>query len=433
MSVQFTQNPQQIVHINDDDDGRQHLQSPRRVALDRMTSRSDKQNPYAHVQEQLTQVQLDSSREERNERARVRKIFDKYDVNRDGFLQKKELKRLVKEAPSQCADLPKGLAKAILKLHDHDASGHLDFEEFYKLSREHHWLVRDMCVKYCRYVVPRRDGSVFDETDGAYESQMKFFPPPLTMIIFSIVEIIFFIVDIIHLQDYKDGDVKTIGTSVKGPAATLFIYNPSRREEAWRFVTYMFVHVGVMHIMMNLLVQIFLGTALELVHCWWRVALVYLAGVLAGSMGTSIASPRIYLAGASGGVYALITAHIATIIMNWKDMEYAVIQLFVFLVFCTTDIGFSIYRHLNDPFDRVGYTAHLCGAIAGLLVGIGVLRNLNVQPHEKVIWWIAVTIYLALMAFGICVHVFPGIMGPDFFPPSTVRLFQTPVKSGLTP
>lgn len=62
-----------------------------------------------------------------------------------------------------------------------------------------------------------------------------------------------------------------------------------------------------MHIMMNLIVQIFLGVALELVHHWWRVALVYLAGVLAGSMGTSIASPHIYLAGASGGVYALIT------------------------------------------------------------------------------------------------------------------------------
>lgn len=70
-----------------------------------------------------------------------------------------------------------------------------------------------------------------------------------------------------------------------------------------------------MHIVMNLMVQIFLGVALELVHCWWRVALVYLAGVLAGSMGTSIFSPRVFLAGASGGVYALITAHIATIIM----------------------------------------------------------------------------------------------------------------------
>lgn len=77
----------------------------------------------------------------------------------------------------------------------------------------------------------------------------------------------------------------------------------------------MFVHVGLMHILMNLIIQIFLGVALELVHHWWRVALVYLAGVAAGSMGTSIVNPRIFLAGASGGVYALITAHIATIIM----------------------------------------------------------------------------------------------------------------------
>lgn len=46
--------------------------------------------------------------------------------------------------------------------------------------------------------------------------------------------------------------------------ATKFIYNPRLRYQAWRFVTYMFVHVGVMHLMMNLIVQIFLGTALEL-------------------------------------------------------------------------------------------------------------------------------------------------------------------------
>lgn len=51
------------------------------------------------------------------------------------------------------------------------------------------------------------------------------------------------------------------------------------------------------------------------VHQWWRVALVYLAGVIAGSMGTSIVNPGVALAGASGGVYALITAHIATVIM----------------------------------------------------------------------------------------------------------------------
>lgn len=72
MSVQFRQQDQ-VVHINNDDE--QHLQSPYRVPLDRMTSRSE--NPYAQVQEQLTIVELDSSREERTERQRVRRIFDK--------------------------------------------------------------------------------------------------------------------------------------------------------------------------------------------------------------------------------------------------------------------------------------------------------------------------------------------------------------------
>lgn len=79
MSVQFTQQQQQVVQINvdphDDEDDRQRLQSPgARVPLDRMTSRL---NPYSQVQEQLTQVELDLSREERNERVRVKRIFDK--------------------------------------------------------------------------------------------------------------------------------------------------------------------------------------------------------------------------------------------------------------------------------------------------------------------------------------------------------------------
>jgi rhomboid-related protein 1/2/3 len=43
--------------------------------------------------------------------------------------------------------------------------------------------------------------------------------------------------------------------------------------------------------------------------------LVYVAGVVAGSLGTSVTDPYTRLAGASGGVYAVLLAHIATIIM----------------------------------------------------------------------------------------------------------------------
>jgi rhomboid-related protein 1/2/3 len=48
---------------------------------------------------------------------------------------------------------------------------------------------------------------------------------------------------------------------------------------------------------------------------------VYLAGILAGSLWTSLLIPGVFLSGASSGVYALITAHLATVIMNFRCVE----------------------------------------------------------------------------------------------------------------
>ena len=43
-----------------------------------------------------------------------------------------------------------------------------------------------------------------------------------------------------------------------------------------------------------------------------------MSGVLAGSLWTSVIKPDKFLSGASGGVYALITAHLGTVIMNYR-------------------------------------------------------------------------------------------------------------------
>lgn len=65
----------------------------------------------------------------------------------------------------------------------------------------------------------------------------------------------------------------------------------------------------------NLIVQLLLGVPLETVHGSWRVVLIYFSGVLASSLATSVMSPSVWLTGASGGVYALIAAHVATVII----------------------------------------------------------------------------------------------------------------------
>ena len=62
-----------------------------------------------------------------------------------------------------------------------------------------------------------------------------------------------------------------------------------------------------------------MGLPLEMSHGSVRVMLVYLFGVVSGSLATSVCDHSVFLAGASGGIYALITAHLATITLNWHE------------------------------------------------------------------------------------------------------------------
>ena len=78
----------------------------------------------------------------------------------------------------------------------------------------------------------------------------------------------------------------------------------------------------------------------------WRVAAVYLSGVLAGSLWTSVAMPAVFLSGASGGVYALITAHLGTVIMNHREMSQPWVRVGVVSITAATDVGVYVYQVL---------------------------------------------------------------------------------------
>ncbi|XP_026313453.1 rhomboid-related protein 2 isoform X2 [Hyposmocoma kahamanoa] len=348
-----------------------------------------------------------------------RRIFNKYDRDNDGKISYVELKQII-DSREYDHDLPDNVVSKIMALADRDNSGYLDFDEFVEMMHNPDLkaVFGHFVARYVHSIVPHRGpvdatgpwqgfrAVTTTDTDGTYEEEYTCWPPAISMILISLVEIVLFCYDAAHNK-----------MDASGPIAQLFIYNPHRRKEAWRFLTYMLVHVGVVHLLVNLLVQLFLGVPLEMVHRWWRVILVYLAGVAAGSLATSLTDPRVYLAGASGGVYALIAAHIATIIMNWQEMEFAIIQLLVFLLLAAVDVGTAVYdRYFRNLQQNVGYVAHLAGAVAGLLVGIGVLRNLEKRKWEKRLWWAAVVLYFTLMIAGILANIF----WTDHFPPSTV-------------
>lgn len=117
------------------------------------------------------------------------------------------------------------------------------------------------------------------------------------------------------------------------PQDSVFIYRPDRRLQVWRFISYMFLHANWFHLGFNIVIQLFYGIPLEVMHGSSRVAIIYFAGVFAGSLGTSVVDSEVYLVGASGGVYAILAAHLANITLNYGQMKYATAQLVSVVIF----------------------------------------------------------------------------------------------------
>lgn len=222
-------------------------------------------------------------------------------------------------------------------------------------------------------------------------------PPPLFVIMISLLEIGVF------LYDYMTVDFQP---ELNSPISSdsVLIYRPDRRQEIWRFVSYMVLHANWFHLGFNVVVQMLFGLPLETVHGSARIACIYLAGVFAGSLGTSVVDSEVYLVGASGGVYALLAAHLANLLLNFGEMRYAVSKLASVLIFVSCDLGYALYsQYVNEPntAPAVSYIAHITGALAGLTIGLLVLKNFEHKTHENLMWWLALGVYTAFTIFAI--------------------------------
>lgn len=96
-----------------------------------------------------------------------------------------------------------------------------------------------------------------------------------------------------------------------------------------------------------------MGLPLEMVHGAVRCGAVYLAGVLGGSLAASVLDPDVCLAGASGGVYALLAAHLANALLNFHAMRYGAVRLVAALAVASCDVGFAVHARYTKVSSNV--------------------------------------------------------------------------------
>jgi membrane associated rhomboid family serine protease/Flp pilus assembly protein TadD len=135
--------------------------------------------------------------------------------------------------------------------------------------------------------------------------------------------------------------------------------------EPWRLVTYMFLHYGLIHIGFNMWCLWDLGALAESLYGDWTFAFVYLACGLGGGICSLWWHPGSVSAGASGAIFGLAGALLASLKLGEFSLPRAMISGTLRSV-----VAFVIYNIILGGL--MGFTDNAChigGLVTGLILG----------------------------------------------------------------
>jgi rhomboid protease GluP len=162
----------------------------------------------------------------------------------------------------------------------------------------------------------------------------------------------------------------------------------------WRLLTCVFVHGGLLHIGFNMWCLWSLGRIAESVYGHWTFAVVYLISGLAASLASVIWNPSILSVGASGAIFGIAGALIASFYLGEFSLPRAAMSgtLRSVVVF----VGYNLF--FGAVIARTDNAAHIGGLLMGLLLGALIAKVAPAQ--DDFLRRIAVLLVGALVVFG---------------------------------
>jgi len=190
------------------------------------------------------------------------------------------------------------------------------------------------------------------------------------------------------------------GASASGPTPQEMIalggdYAPlTRNGEAWRLVTAMFLHYGIVHIGMNMVclyqirfVERMLGRA--------EFLAVYLAAGLVGGLASLATHPNAVSAGASGAVFGMFGAFTAVMVVRRKQIDPGAWQR----TMRSLGTFFAINLVFGLAMSGIDVTAHVGGLVVGFVGAFALAKTASPAPKHLLRALVVATTGAAI-AFG---------------------------------
>ncbi|WP_082233834.1 rhomboid family intramembrane serine protease [Halobacillus massiliensis] len=175
-------------------------------------------------------------------------------------------------------------------------------------------------------------------------------------------------------------------------------YNPAIIDgEWWRIISSMFLHIGVFHLLMNMLALYYLGMAVEQIFGSVRFLIIYFLAGIFGGLASFAFNPSV-AAGASGAIFGLFGALLYFGLKNKRIFFQTMGYNLIFIITINVVFGFAVPQIDNG--------AHLGGLVGGFLASAMVSLPKRKEALKQVL---SIIVYTAAVLF----LVYTGVAGEN--------------------
>jgi rhomboid protease GluP len=157
-------------------------------------------------------------------------------------------------------------------------------------------------------------------------------------------------------------------------------YGPlTLQHDWWRLLTATFIHVGIVHLALNMWCLWELGKLAETLFDKWSFLLIYLLSGIAGEITSVAWQPKQTSAGASGAIFGLTGALIVALKIGKLPVprEHLKEVLRSVLLFAGYNLAYGAIK------SNIDNAAHVGGLVAGLLIGAALSQHLIAGPEVR--------------------------------------------------
>jgi membrane associated rhomboid family serine protease/Tfp pilus assembly protein PilF len=162
----------------------------------------------------------------------------------------------------------------------------------------------------------------------------------------------------------------------------------------WRLLTCVFLHGNLLHIAFNMWSLWNIGSIAESLYGRWTFATLYLLAGIGGSLGSVIWNPNVFSVGASGAIFGIVGALIASFYLGEFSMRGQITGGTM-----TSLLIFSAYSLVRGATSSgIDNGAHVGGLITGLILGALIAKGApdSTTPSRRV----AVLVLACVLIFG---------------------------------